>query len=109
MTGQSDSPDEINWERVARTEAHPLRLSILDLLAMDGGRTLSPKETAYELQVPLSRVNHHITTLCRSGLIHLVHQHEIGGSIEHFYCLPGHPAEDLFERLKEWRESYRRR
>lgn len=52
MTNQSDSPDEINWERLARVETLLLRVPILELFEMDGGRTLSPEELAYELQVP---------------------------------------------------------
>lgn len=88
MTSQSDSPDEINWERVARAETHQLRVSILELLAMDGGRTLSPTELAYELQAPPGPVNYHTAVLRKSRLIQLVREHEVGGAIEHFYRLP---------------------
>lgn len=99
MTNQSDSSDEIEWERVARAETHPLRLSILELLEIDGGRTLSPKELSYELQETLGKVVYHTTELFKAGLIRLVHEREVVGVIEHFYCLPGHSAADLFERL----------
>jgi hypothetical protein len=104
MTSRGDSSDEINWERVARAETHELRLSILELLGMDGGRTLSPKELTYELQERPVLVNYHIRELRKSQLIRLVHEHEAGGVIEHFYCPPDHSAADLFERLKRWHE-----
>lgn len=102
MTSPHNTPDAINWERVARAETHLLRVSILELLAMDGGRTLSPKELAYELQEGLAKVIYHVSELRESRLIRLVHEHEIGGAVEHFYCLPGHSAADLCERLKQW-------
>jgi hypothetical protein len=50
VTGQSDSSDKGEWEHVARLEACLLRVLILELFAMDGGRTLSPEDVAYELQ-----------------------------------------------------------
>lgn len=108
MTRPNDSPDEIDWERVARAETHPLRMSILELLAIDGGRTLSPKELSCELQEPPGTVIYHTTELRKSGLIRLVHEHEVGGTIEHFYCLPGHSGADLFERLRLWQTSRRK-
>lgn len=48
----SSQGDEIDWEHVAWADALLLRVPILELLAMDGGRTMSPKELAYELQKP---------------------------------------------------------
>lgn len=36
----------VNWERLARATAHPLRISILEILGIDGGRVLSPSESA---------------------------------------------------------------
>ena len=106
MTGDEDDLfGQIDWECVARAETFPLRLSILELLAMDGGRALSPKEMADELQEPLSTINHHIASLRESELIQLVHEHQAGGAIDHLYCLSGCSACDLAERLKQWRES----
>ena len=99
---QGDLPEDINWERLARAETHLLRVSILELLKMDSGRTLSPQEMAYELQAQLATVNYHTKELRKSRLIRLAHEHEVGGTIEHFYCLPGHSATDLVERLKSW-------
>jgi DNA-binding transcriptional ArsR family regulator len=78
----------VNWERLARATAHPLRISILEILGIDGGRVLSPSELSQELQIPLSNTNYHVTELAKAGLIVLVHQRAVRGATEHFYTLP---------------------
>lgn len=81
----------VNWERLARATAHPLRVSILEILGIDGGRTLSPSDLSHELQIPLSNTNYHVTELAKSGLIVLVRQRPVRGATEHFYRLPDAP------------------
>lgn len=81
----------VNWERLARATAHPLRVSILEILGIDGGRVLSPSDLSRELQIPLSNTNYHVTELAKSGLIELVRERQVRGATEHFYRLP---AED---------------
>jgi DNA-binding transcriptional ArsR family regulator len=78
----------LNWEQLARATAHPLRISILEILGMDGGRTLSPNELSQELQIPLSNTNYHVTELAKAGLIELVRERQVRGATEHFYRLP---------------------
>jgi hypothetical protein len=75
----------VNWERLARANTHPLRVSILEVLGIDGGRTLSPKDLSLELQGPLSTVNYHVTELRRSKLVEGVDEQQVRGAIEHFY------------------------
>lgn len=75
----------MNWERLARANTHPLRVSILEVLNIDGGRTLSPKDLSVELQAPLSTVNYHVTELRRSNLVKVVDERQVRGAIEHFY------------------------
>ena len=75
----------MNWERLARANTHPLRVSILEVLSIDGGRTLSPKDLSLELQSPLSTVNYHVTELRRSDLVKVVDEQQVRGAIEHFY------------------------
>jgi predicted ArsR family transcriptional regulator len=77
----------VNWERLARANTHPLRVSILEVLGIDGGRTLSPKDLSLELQAPLSTVNYHVTELRHSGLVVVVEEKQVRGAIEHFYRL----------------------
>src|SRR3954463_15097262 len=78
----------VDWEELARATAHPLRVSILEILGIDGGRTLSPSELCRELQIPLSNTNYHVTELHKSGLIELARERQVRGATEHFYRLP---------------------
>jgi DNA-binding transcriptional ArsR family regulator len=78
----------VNWERLARATAHPLRVSILEILGIDGGRTMSPSDLCRELQIPLSNTNYHVTELAKSGLIELVRERQVRGATEHFYRIP---------------------
>jgi len=78
----------VNWERLARATAHHLRVSILEILGIDGGRVLSPSDLSQELQIPLSNTNYHVTELAKAGLIVLVRQRAVRGATEHFYTLP---------------------
>ena len=80
----------MDWQRLARANTHPLRISVLEVLAMDGGRTLSPSDLSCELRVPLSNVNYHVTELVKSGLIELARQRQVRGATEHFYRLADH-------------------
>jgi DNA-binding transcriptional ArsR family regulator len=75
----------VNWERLARANTHPLRVSILEVLGIDGGRILSPKDLSLELGAPLSTVNYHVTELRNSGLVEVVDERQVRGAIEHFY------------------------
>lgn len=75
----------MNWERLARANTHPLRVSILEVLSIDEGRTLSPKDLSVELQSPLSTVNYHVTELRESDLVKVVDEQQVRGAIEHFY------------------------
>jgi DNA-binding transcriptional ArsR family regulator len=87
----------VNWERLARATAHPLRVSILEILGIDGGRVLSPSDLSRELQIPLSNTNYHVTELAKSELIELVRERQVRGATEHFYRLP---AQDRKARPK---------
>lgn len=88
----------VDWERLARATAHPLRVSILEILGIDGGRVLSPSDLSRELQIPLSNTNYHVTELAKSNLIELVRERQVRGATEHFYRLPAEQAEDRADR-----------
>lgn len=81
----------LDWEHLARATAHPLRISILEILGLDGGRTLSPSDLSQELQIPLSNTNYHVTELAKAGLIELTGQRQVRGATEHFYRIPEPP------------------
>jgi DNA-binding transcriptional ArsR family regulator len=90
--GNRNSAVPVNWERLARATAHPLRVSILEILGIDGGRVLSPSDLSRELQIPLSNTNYHVTELAKADLIELVRERQVRGATEHFYRLPGSQA-----------------
>jgi predicted ArsR family transcriptional regulator len=77
----------MNWQRLARANTHPLRISILEVLGIDGGRILSPSDLSHELHMPLSNINYHVTELAKSGLLELAHKRQVRGATEHFYRL----------------------
>jgi predicted ArsR family transcriptional regulator len=95
----------VNWELLARANTHPLRVSILEVLSLDNGRTLSPKDLSLELQAPLSTVNYHVTELRRSGLVEIVDEQQVRGAIEHFYRLTGSPAAGKRSRKRRRQRS----
>ncbi|HEY5976744.1 MAG TPA: helix-turn-helix domain-containing protein [Solirubrobacterales bacterium] len=80
----------MDWQRLARANTHPLRISVMEVMEMDSGRTLSPSDLSYELRVPLSNVNYHVTELLRSGLIELARERQVRGATEHFYRVIDH-------------------
>ncbi len=79
----------MDWQLLARANTHPLRISVMEVLEMDDGRTLSPSDLSYELRVPLSNVNYHVTELLKSGLIELASERQVRGATEHFYRVIG--------------------
>jgi DNA-binding transcriptional ArsR family regulator len=89
----------VDWEQLARATAHPLRVSILEILGIDGGRTMSPSDLSRELQIPLSNTNYHVTELAKASLIELVRERQVRGATEHFYRLP-EPAAQMGSGLK---------
>jgi DNA-binding transcriptional ArsR family regulator len=90
----------VDWEHLARSTAHPLRISILEILGMEGGRTLSPSELSQELQIPLSNTNYHVTELAKAKLIVLARQRQVRGATEHFYRLPRAPQVNAIQAEK---------
>lgn len=91
-------PVPVDWERLARTELHTVRIHIIEILRLDGGRALSANEMAFELQLPLSNVDYHVRVLARSGFLVAVAHRQTRGATEHFFALEGHNGSDLFKR-----------
>jgi DNA-binding MarR family transcriptional regulator len=75
----------VAWEHLARANTHPLRVSILEVIGLDGGRTLSPKDLSVELWASLGNVNYHVTELVKAGLLQLHSERQVRGAVEHFY------------------------
>lgn len=75
----------VDWEALARSTAHPLRISILEVMGLNGGRVMSPNELSFELQVYLAKLDYHVDQLDQAGLIELVRTEPRRGATEHFY------------------------
>ena len=101
----------VDWEHLARVEAHPIRVSIMEVLWIDGGRTLSATELAYELFEKPGIVTYHVGELASHGLVRRVHTQQVvgAGALEHFYCPAEHSGDDLRKRLDDFRSSGRGR
>lgn len=84
-SGNGQAP--INWERLARAQSTDLRISILEIVSLDNGRTLSPAEMTTELQTNLSNINYHVRELEKHGLLKLAAERPVRGATEHFYRL----------------------
>jgi DNA-binding transcriptional ArsR family regulator len=82
---RKDTSLPIDWERLARSTAHPLRISVLEILGLDGGRSLSPSELCQELQLPLSNVTYHVDQLAKAKLIRRAKRRKVRGATESFY------------------------
>jgi biotin operon repressor len=78
----------VDWQRLALANTHPLRVSIMEIFGIDGGRTMSSTDLAYELRSPLANVNYHVNELAKHGLLVLSHRKRVRGATEHFYRLP---------------------
>jgi DNA-binding transcriptional ArsR family regulator len=78
MTAITDITDP----RLVKALAHPIRVRILGLLE---GRTLTPKQLAAELELPLENVSYHVRTLAKFGLIELKRRQIAKGTVEHYY------------------------
>lgn len=74
----------MNWEKLARAEAHPLKIRILERLD-DGPEPLSPAMLAREFGVEVGKVGYHMRGLESAGLVVLVGERPVRGTVEHFY------------------------
>jgi DNA-binding transcriptional ArsR family regulator len=81
--------NDISDPRLVKALAHPIRVRTLQLLE---GRTLTPKQIAAELELPLENVSYHVRTLAKFGLIKL-ERRRMGrrGAVEHLYRTASRP------------------
>ena len=62
---------------------HPIRRQILR--AMSNDETKSPRELAERLGTPLGTLSYHVRVLARCGVLKLVHEEPVRGTMQHFY------------------------
>jgi DNA-binding transcriptional ArsR family regulator len=94
--------NDISDPRLVKALAHPIRVRALQLLE---GRTLTPKQIAAELDLPLENVSYHVRTLAKFGLIKL-ERRRMGrrGAVEHLYRTASRPriTAETWEQLPEF-------
>lgn len=61
---------------------HPVRVKALTILTE---KIASPKEIAAQLDMPLSNVSYHVRVLDELGLVEIVEEESVRGSVAHFY------------------------
>ncbi len=64
----------VDREHLARNYIHPLRISILEVLGIDGRRVLSPTDLSKELRVSLNQADHHVRQLAKAGFLVLAYR-----------------------------------
>lgn len=65
---------------------HVLRRRILRILGADEERLESPSNFARALELPVGKVNYHVTVLAKAGALELA-ETRVGRGAEHFYRL----------------------
>lgn len=77
---------------------HPVRVRALTILTE---RIASPKEISEQIDAPLSNVSYHVRVLDELGLIEIMEEESVRGSVAHFYKAVERPLIDNpdWERL----------
>lgn len=77
---------------------HPVRVKALTILTE---RIASPKEISEQIEAPLSNVSYHVRVLDELGLIEIMEEESVRGSVAHYYKAVERPLIDNpdWERL----------
>jgi len=81
------SPQEV----LVKALNHPVRVKALTILTE---KTASPKEIAAQIDTPLSNVSYHVRVLDELGLVEIVEEESVRGSVAHFYKAVERPLID---------------
>jgi DNA-binding transcriptional ArsR family regulator len=81
------SPQEV----LVKALNHPVRAKALTILS---DRIASPKEISEEIDVPLSNVSYHVRVLDELGLVEIMEEESVRGSVAHFYKAVERPLID---------------
>jgi DNA-binding transcriptional ArsR family regulator len=79
---RSREPGRSPQEVLVKALNHPVRVKALTILS---DRIASPKEISEETEVGLSNVSYHVRVLEELGLIEIVEEESVRGSVAHFY------------------------
>ncbi len=81
------SPQEV----LVKALNHPVRVKALTILTE---RIASPKEISEQIEAPLSNVSYHVRVLEELGLIEIMEEESVRGSVAHFYKAVERPLID---------------
>jgi DNA-binding transcriptional ArsR family regulator len=81
------SPQEV----LVKALNHPVRVKALTILTE---KIASPKEIAAQIDTPLSNVSYHVRVLDELGLVEIVEEESVRGSVAHFYKAVERPLID---------------
>lgn len=70
---------------------HPVRVKALTILTE---KIASPKEISAQIDTPLSNVSYHVRVLDELGLVEIVEEESVRGSVAHFYKAVERPLID---------------
>jgi DNA-binding transcriptional ArsR family regulator len=84
-------PDSSPQEVLVKALNHPVRVKALTILTE---KTASPKEIAAQIDTPLSNVSYHVRVLDELGLVEIVEEESVRGSVAHFYKAVERPLID---------------
>ncbi|HET7588564.1 MAG TPA: helix-turn-helix domain-containing protein [Solirubrobacterales bacterium] len=84
---EAKSPQEI----LVKALNHPVRVKALTILTE---RIASPKEIAEIVDIPISNVSYHVRVLDELGLVEIMEEENVRGSVAHFYKAVDRPLID---------------
>jgi DNA-binding transcriptional ArsR family regulator len=84
-------PDGSPQEVLVKALNHPVRVRALTILTE---KIASPKEIAAQIDTPLSNVSYHVRVLDELGLVEIVEEESVRGSVAHFYKAVERPLID---------------
>lgn len=84
-------PDSSPQEVLIKALNHPVRVKALTILTE---KIASPKEISAQIDAPLSNVSYHVRVLDELGLVEIVEEESVRGSVAHFYKAVDRPLID---------------
>jgi DNA-binding transcriptional ArsR family regulator len=84
-------PDSSPQEVLVKALNHPVRVKALTILTE---KIASPKEISAQIEMPLSNVSYHVRVLDELGLVGIVEEESVRGSVAHFYKAVERPLID---------------
>jgi DNA-binding transcriptional ArsR family regulator len=84
-------PDGSPQEVLVKALNHPVRVKALTILTE---KIASPKEISDQIEMPLSNVSYHVRVLDELGLVEIVEEESVRGSVAHFYKAVERPLID---------------